>query len=381
VFALGNLVVGTGAFVIGGIVEPLARSLGTSVAGAGQLMTVYSLANAIAAPVLVAAVGRWDARRVLVGALLLLVLANAAAALAASWGQLAAARVAMACGAAIYTPTAAAMVVALVPPALRGRALSIAFAGVGLSYVVGVPFGAWAGLSRFGWPLAFWAVAAAAGAAALLTAARVPAGVATAPASTAGYAQVLRMPRAMLALAVTGLYFATIFSIFSYIGAWLREYAGVPPAGIAAVLAAFGVAALAGTFAGGALADRLGPTRLLYAICAGFALVFAAMWALPGRTVPLVAALLVWGVIGFAFYAAQQSRLVAVLPQQATVMLTLNATLLYVGTAAGAAIGGLVIETVGWRGLPVVALALITLVAAALRLSEPPRAAAGPVPT
>jgi DHA1 family inner membrane transport protein len=381
VFALGNFVVGTGGFVIGGIVEPLARSLGTSVAAAGQLMTVYSIANAIAAPVLLAAVGRWDARRVLIGAMVLLALANAAAALAASWGQLAAARVAMACAAAIYTPTAAAMVVALAPPPARGRALSIAFAGIGLSYVIGVPFGAWAGLSRFGWPLAFWGVAAAALVAVLLTASRVPAGVPTAPASTSGYAQVLRMPRAVLALAVTGLYFASIFSIFSYVGAWLREYAGVPPAGIAPVLAGFGVAALAGTFAGGTLADRIGPTRLLYAICAGFAGVFVLMWALPGRTVPLVGALLVWGVIGFAFYAAQQSRLVAVMPRQATVMLALNATMLYVGTAAGAAIGGGVIGTVGWRALPAAALALIASVALAVRLSEPRRAAAGTAAT
>ncbi|MFO0236034.1 MAG: hypothetical protein ACK51M_23850, partial [Burkholderiales bacterium] len=39
IIALGNLVIGTGAFVIGGIVEPLARSLGVSVSTAGQLMT------------------------------------------------------------------------------------------------------------------------------------------------------------------------------------------------------------------------------------------------------------------------------------------------------------------------------------------------------
>jgi MFS family permease len=183
VLALGNLVVGTGGFMIGGIVEPLSRALGVSVSATGQLMTVYSAANAVAAPVLVGLAGRFDARTVLIAAMALLVAANAASALAASWGELALARVAMACGAALFTPTAAALGVALVPMSMRGRALSVSFAGIGLSYVIGVPFGAWAGLSRFGWPLAFWAVAAVGVLVALVLVARAPRGVPTAPAS------------------------------------------------------------------------------------------------------------------------------------------------------------------------------------------------------
>lgn len=368
--ALGNLVVGTGAFLIGGIVEPLARSLGVSVSTAGQLMTVYSAANAIAAPLLLAAFGRATARRLLVGAMTVLVVSAIGSALATSWGALAVARVAMACGAGLFAPTAAAYAVSLVPLSMRGRALSVAFSGIGLSYVVGVPFGAWAGVSRFGWPLAFWAVAAA-GIAVTVLLARAPAAAAAEPASLRGYARALTRRRTALALAVTAAYFAAIFSIFSYVGAFLTHYAGVAPGSVAAVLAAFGVAALAGTFVGGHLADRIGPTRMLYAICAGFLLVFAAMWALPGRTVALVALLPCWGVIGFAFYAAQQVRLVAVAPTQAPVMFALNSTMLYFGTAAGAAIGGAVIASFGYRGLPLASAALIGIVALLVRASEP----------
>lgn len=373
VIALGNLVIGTGAFVIGGIVEPLARSLGVSVSTAGQLMTVYSAANAIAAPLLLAAFGRATARRLLVGAMVALVLASVASALATSWGALALARVAMACGAGLFAPTAAAYVVSLVPASMRGRALSVGFSGIGLSYIVGVPFGAWAGVSRFGWPLAFWAVAAAGIAVAALLA-RAPAAAAPEPPSLRGYARALSGRRSGLALAVTAAYFSAIFSIFSYVGAFLTNYAGVSPGGVPGVLVAFGVAALVGTFAGGALADRIGPTRMLYAICVGFLVVFAAMWAMPGRPVGVVAVLLCWGVIGFAFYSAQQVRLVAVAPTQAPVMFALNSTMLYFGTAAGAAIGGAVIASVGYRGLPVAAAVLIVLVAVLVRASEPPGA-------
>ena len=375
VLALGNLVVGTGGFMIGGIVEPLSRSLGVSVSATGQLMTVYSVANAIAAPLLVAMVGRFDARTVMLGAMTLLGAANAASALAANWGELAVARVAMACGAGLFTPTAAALGVALVPPQARGRALSVIFAGIGLSYVIGLPFGAWAGQSSYGWPLAFWGVVAGA-LAVLALLLRAPRGVPTAPASLGGFGSLLTDRRAVLGLAITAVYFSSIFSIFSYIGAFLREYAGVPASGIAPVLIAFGIAALGGTFAGGTLADRLGPTRLLYVICAGFLLVFGLLWSMPGRTAPLIAAFLCWGVIGFAFYAAQQSRLVSLAPRQATAMLALNASMIYVGTGAGSAIGGAVIASAGYRALPVASALLIAIVALLVRATERPAAAA-----
>ena len=49
-FALCNLVIGSGAFVLGGILQPISTSLGISVAAAGQAMTAYALATALLAP-------------------------------------------------------------------------------------------------------------------------------------------------------------------------------------------------------------------------------------------------------------------------------------------------------------------------------------------
>ena len=51
-FALCNLVIGSGAFVLGGILEPMSESLNISVAAAGQAMTAYATATAVLAPLL-----------------------------------------------------------------------------------------------------------------------------------------------------------------------------------------------------------------------------------------------------------------------------------------------------------------------------------------
>ncbi|MES2360376.1 MAG: hypothetical protein V4646_01100 [Pseudomonadota bacterium] len=52
-FALCNLVIGSSAYVLSGILQPVGTALGISVAAAGQVMTAYAVAAAVLAPVLI----------------------------------------------------------------------------------------------------------------------------------------------------------------------------------------------------------------------------------------------------------------------------------------------------------------------------------------
>ena len=80
-FSAINLVIGSSAFVLAGIVEPLARDLRVSVAAAGQATTAYAVGTAVLAPLLLLATGRWPRKRVLLLALGLFTLGNALSAL------------------------------------------------------------------------------------------------------------------------------------------------------------------------------------------------------------------------------------------------------------------------------------------------------------
>src|SRR5262245_32985055 len=51
--SIGNFTIGTGAFVVPGLLGPLASDLGISVATAGQLMTVYAVSYAVGSPLLI----------------------------------------------------------------------------------------------------------------------------------------------------------------------------------------------------------------------------------------------------------------------------------------------------------------------------------------
>src|SRR5918997_3285452 len=163
VLALATFAVGTGTFIVTGLLGGVAEDLSVSVATAGHLVTVFAVVYAVLSPFLVAATHRVGRRRLLVTLLLLFALANAVAAIAPTFSVLLASRVAAATFAAISTPVALATGAQLAPPERKGRALSIVIGGMSVAWVVGIPAGAVI-VDHFGWRMSFALAGALAGA-------------------------------------------------------------------------------------------------------------------------------------------------------------------------------------------------------------------------
>jgi MFS transporter, DHA1 family, inner membrane transport protein len=362
--ALCNLVIGTGAFVLSGILQPLSTALGVSVGVAGQAMTVYALATALLAPVALVFTGHWPRRRALCFGLILFALGNLVCALSTHLGWLFAGRVLRGMG-AVFTPLAAGITVALVHPDKRGRALSLVFLGMSLSYVIGVPLGAWLAFTlSWRWPFALVAAASLVGAAALIVV--LPEDLKAPGASFAGLPALLRRSAVWWTLSFTLLYFMAIFVVFSYIGPVLQALYPMSHERLSITLVMFGLSGVAGTLFGGWANDRFGAQGTL----ALQMLVFGSMMLLvpftQGQYAPMVAVFMVWGLTGFGMMAPQQSRLAALEPTQAPLLFSLNASMVYIGTALGAAVGGAFSGTVGmthlaWVGAPLTLLCLFSL--------------------
>jgi DHA1 family inner membrane transport protein len=363
-FSLVNLVIGTGAFVIGGILAPLAHDLGIGVPTAGQAMTAYALSTALLAPLVLLATGSWPRRNALLLALALFAAGNVLCALAHSLTALLVGRVLMGLG-AVFTPISAGIAVALVEPAQRGKALAFVFLGISLSYVVGMPLGAWLGLA-YGWHAPIWVVAALSGAALVAVAVRVPAVAAAPGAGFGGIGALLARRDVLAALALTLLYFIAIFAVFSYIGPVLQALVPMSGARLSVTLALFGLSGVAGTLIGGAANDRFGSRRTLLVQLSVLGTTMVALPLAAGSWGLLIAVLLVWGTAGFGMMAPQQSRLAALAPAQAPLLLSLNTSMLYLGTATGAVVGGALASSLGferlaWAGVPFVAAGLALL--------------------
>ncbi|TDK52158.1 MFS transporter [Antarcticimicrobium luteum] len=350
ILSVANFVIGLGAFVIIGILNPMAEAFGLTPAQAGNLMVVYAGVYAVASPLLVSATGQIGRRRVLAGAMALFALAALISALAPNAPVLFAARVLAAASAGMVTPVAAAVAAGLSPPGKQGAALSLVFLGFSLSQVIGVPLGSFLAYT-FGWRVAFFLVVALALPCAGLIWLRVPAGLRFAPVGLGDLTRVLGDARLMLAVAFTAVFLAGSYVIFTYIAPLLEATMGFGRDGITATLTLSGLGAVAGSLMGGALTDRIGAQRTLALLCLAQMAIMPVFSALPLPVWGALALAAIWSLFGWSFMPAQQVRLIARAPQNANVLLALNAGAVYLGAAGGSALGGVVIATSGLQAL------------------------------
>ncbi|GAA2271982.1 MFS transporter [Nonomuraea roseoviolacea subsp. roseoviolacea] len=348
ILALGTFAVGTDAYVVAGFLPAMARSLGVSESAAGQSATAFAVTYAVLSPVLATLTSRVPRRPLLVGALLLLALANLGSALAPGYAALMATRVAAAAGAAVFTPNAGAVAAALVAPERRARALAVVVGGLTVATAVGVPLGNLAG-RLLDWRSALGLVAALC----LLAAAGVRAALPPLP----GHPRVplrerlatLRRPGVVAVLPLTVLGLAGSYGLYAYTVPLLRAL-GAGPSAETWLLVVYGAGAVAGNAVAGTAVDRRGPIPVLATGYAAIALSLAALAALASLTsaghagvtwLPLTALLMAaWGASTWSQTPAQQVRLIAAAPRETAVVVGLNASAMYAGIALGTALGG-----------------------------------------
>lgn len=365
----GNFVIGTGALIVPGMLPSLAEGLHVSLPVAGQLITAFAAAVCIGAPILAAATSRVDRRVLLTATLALYFAGHLAAALVSSFPALLIVRVASSAGAALFTAQAAAAAALLVPPERRGRAIAFVFLGWSVASVAGVPLGAYVG-ATFGWRAGFALVALGSAATATAIWLLVPRGLPAKGADAAAWRALLGNPSLLALLAVTSLFMAGSFGLFSYLVPAARALVGASPEVVSALLAAFGIAAVTGNAAAARYMDRLGAGTVVI-LC--LALMAASHLAFPftqGSAFLLGAMVFAWGLGGFAANGAQQARLVALAPSQAAVAVALNTSAVFLGQAAGtAASGALIAHVPGPAGFAAIPWISVPLFSAAIGLS------------
>lgn len=356
--ALGTFAVGTEGFMIAAILPSIAHSLSTSVQAAGQLVTIFALTYALSSPLLTAVTAHWPRRRLLIVSLAGFAAANLIAAAAPGFWFLAGARVLLALTAGLYVPNANALASALSPPAYRGRALAIVNGGITVAVALGVPLGAFIG-AHLGWRATFISVAGLSALALLVLAYRLPHQIAaSAPANLKERLAVVAIPGVFPALLTTTIWATGCYVVYTYISPFLIAACGLSPERVGLVLTLLGVSALAGVWLGGHASDRYGirGTQAAALPALGFAfagLTVAAIVAAPYALAAVLPLIALWGLSGWGFFPSQQARLVGAAGHSHTpVVLSLNASFMYLGFSLGAALGSLVITlaSVAWIG-------------------------------
>ena len=364
--ALASFGIGTTEFVIMGLLPDVALDLGVSIPDAGLLVTGYALGVTFGAPFLAIATARMDRRRALLLLISIFILGNFLCAIAPDYWLLMAARVITAFCHGAFFGLGAVVASNLVAPHKRVQAIALMFSGLTLANVLGVPFGTALG-QELGWRSTFWAVVAIGVVAASALYVALPRQIAASTGSLWLEAKSLGKKQVLLAMLISVLASASLFSVFTYITPMLQEITGITPRQVTYVLLLFGVGLTVGNYIGG----RLGDWRLMPAIIMAFALLIAIL-ALFTETltsvIPAVATVMLWGVVAFALVSPLQMRVVNEASDAPNLASTLNQGAFNLGNAAGAWFGGIAItqgvsyQHIPWLGAAIAVLALLATV-------------------
>lgn len=378
--ALGVFLTATSELIVTGVVRAVAEDLNVSLAMAGQMVTVYSLAFAIGTPIIVSLTARAGRKKLLIGALLgfvagsLILFASRDIALAL------AARAVLGVSSGVYMVVAFGAASRLTPPERLGRAIGTIVLGFSLAMVLGVPLGILI-TDWWNWRAIFLLLALLGLPVAWTVAKLVPEAAGDAPASFGRQLKIIGS-----VVIVSGLLFTLMketgnSALFTFLLPFMEDELGIHARYASFVMLALGLFGALGSRLGGYGVDRWGAGRVMTATTTVHLAVVTLLPLLPNAPAPGLALLAIMALSMFATGPAVQSYVVQHAPDSANLTLSLNTSIVHLGLAAGAGGGGLLLESAGtlrfhpWMAGMALALALA---AAFVSFSAGRRPAAAP---
>ncbi|AXI79240.1 MFS transporter [Peterkaempfera bronchialis] len=339
--------IGTTEFAAMGLLPQIAGDLGVSIPRAGWLISAYAIGVVIGAPLLTGVAARLPRKAVLVGLAGLFTLGNLLCAIAPNFWFLAAARLVTGLPHGAFFGAGAVAAAELAPAHLRARAVSVMFAGLTVSNIVGVPAATLLG-QHLGWRATMVVVVAIGALGTAAIARLVPALPSHAQAGLRHELSAFRSGQLWLALATVVFGCGGFFACYSYIAPLMTEVAGFAPGSMTLVLALFGVGMTIGNAVGGWAADR----ALRPSVCAAFLLLAAALavFAVTAHTKWSAAlTLMLIGLFGFAIVPTVQTLVMEKARHAPTLASATVQGAFNLANAQGAWLGGAVLSAgLGW---------------------------------
>lgn len=339
--ALGGFGIGTGEFVIMGLMNRVATDLQVAVPDVGYAISSYALGVVVGAPLISALAARMPKRALLIGLMLLFAIGNLASAFAPGFWSFVLLRFLAGLPHGAYLGVAALVAAAAVPIEQRARAVSRVILGLTVAILAGAPLATWAG-NLLGWEVAFAGVGVIALVTAGLIRLWVPAPPADSQASPKRELTALLKQRVLFTLGVACIGFGGMFAVFSYVIPTLTEQADMREVLGPLVLAIFGVGTIVGNLVGARAADK----NLMRAIP------WILVWCIAVQGLFFFAASSVWlgmlfvGLVGtgMALGPALQTRLMDVAEDAQTMAASLNHAAFNVANALGAWLAGVTVK-------------------------------------
>ena len=358
-----TFLLGTAQFVIVGILDNIATSVDVSVSTAGQLITVFSLANAIGTPIVMVATAKMNQRNRLLLALGIMLLGIIMTVTLPGFGFLMLSRIVLGVGNGFFVATAYSLAPKLAPAGREVRAMSNVALGFSASLVFGVPIGRVIA-SSFDWKVIFLGIGFFTLLGIFFIARTIPDMEGEAPVPLVKQLTLLKNPKVAVALCVTFFMFIGYSTVNTYITPFLTTVVRMSGGKISVILFILGIGSIIGSKLGGVVADRIGITRMLVGGMGIQAISLVLLSIFSGSVIVSIVLLMLWMVTAWTFLPPQNFNLVSLVPDASGIILSLNNSFVQFGFAAGAGFGGVImgslsVAAITWFGAASVAFAAI----------------------
>lgn len=331
-----------------GMLSQISVGMGVSEALAGQFVTLYAIGSLVAAIPLTTATQGIRRRPLLITALLAILVFNTLTAITPNYIVALCARFLVGMAGGLIWGMLAGYARRMVPDHLKGRALALAGIGAPLASSLGVPLGTLLG-AHLGWRITFSALSLLTAVAIAWVFMKVPDYPGQTAEKRASVREVVSTPGVVPVMAVLVLWILAHNILYTYVMPFLA------PAGLSArvdvVLLVFGAASIAGVGAIGLFVDRMLRPLVLLSL-GGFALASLALGIYGAEPVIVYLAVVVWGVTFGGSATLLQTASADAAGAGADVAQSVLVTAWNLAIAAGAIIGGVLLETIGVSAFP-----------------------------
>ena len=372
--AVGGFAIGTGEFVIMGLLPQVASSLSVSIPQAGQLISIYALGVVVGAPLLTAVSVRYPRKTVLMVLMSWFAVGNLLSAVAPTFGLALAARFVSGLPHGAFFGAGAVVAGSLVERTRSNSAMAVMFAGLTVANIVGVPFTTILG-QHAGWRLVYAIV----GLIALLAVAAIAVAVPGGPALTEGtegaegrvsLGRELRAfgkPEVWLVLGVAMLGGGGLFATFSYITPMMTNVTHYADSSITWLLVLFGLGMTVGNLVGARLSDRF-PARTLVVSLFAEILVAVAFLAFDHNRITAALAIFLFPLTALAGLPTLQGRIIALAGGAPNLAAASIQAAFNIANSIGAYLGGLAISAGYGYGSPNAVAAILVAIGLSLAL-------------
>ncbi|MGI5188655.1 MFS transporter [Promicromonospora sp. CA-289599] len=363
----------------GGLLTLIAPDLGRSTSEIGLLVSAYAAVVVLTSLPLSRLTRRFPRRFVLAATTAVCTVGTLWSAVALGYADLMAARMVTALGQALFWSVVTPAAASLFAPAVRGKMIARLAIGNSLAPLLGVPLGTWVG-QQTSWRTAFLMFSVVSLLACLAMVIAMPNVDAEESGTARGTHPSTR--RFVVLMVVTVLLVTGGFMMITFVTQFVLETAGFPDRYLSVLLLGQGVAGMAGTLLTGQVLDKRPWQTMLVAL----GLLTGALVLLWGLGHVPVLALVGLALFGLAFSAlppALSFLSMQVAPGATESATAISSSVFNLGIGGGAALGALVVATVGVSTVPLVGavfvLGALAVVATDLRLTA--RRGAAPRPT